>query len=84
MLHTIAHNGFHGPTTVSFRGPLPSLLNRCVPVSARVARRLNRAVCGVRGCACSERLAFQLSSAGDGWFVAMPNVLCVRDCRRLL
>ena len=55
---TVHHRGFHGETTVRFRGKADA--NGLVEVSAGVARRLNKEVCGVRGCRCGESIADQI------------------------
>ena len=60
MMITITHNGFHGITTLRFRGVRdrhPITGEECYRVSYRVAKRLNEAVCGTTECRCGERVA---------------------------
>ena len=65
----LSHNGFHGRTDLRYRPHLGtvkvaligSTVEECAVISPRVARRLNRAVCGVAGCKCGERVAIDLS-----------------------
>lgn len=53
--HRITYNGFHGRRTITFRGKPDA--HGIVRVSRRVARRLNRAVCGISDCQCGEGVA---------------------------
>ena len=55
---TVHHTGFHGENTVRFRGKADA--NGLVEVSAGVARRLNKEVCGVGECRCGEAIAEQV------------------------
>ena len=64
-------SGFHGVSTLRFcpqrEGRHPLTGEPSYKVSPRVAKRLNSAVCGVKGCTCGDRIAFQTASGADGW-----------------
>ena len=75
-LYEIHHYGFHGHTTLRFRGEeRPGRWSR-VEVSPRVAKRLNDAVCGMSDCRCAEYVAYsetEQRSNGDitRWYVSI-------------
>jgi hypothetical protein len=71
---TIRHDGFHGVKVLRFRGEVAQ--DGVVEVSARVAARLNRAVCGCAGCKCGERAARHYDRLGgttDSWCLMLPE-----------
>ena len=74
------HEGFHGATQLSVRVPdayadeddapgAPVV----IPISARVARRLNDAVCGNDNCECGEYVAWQDWSDHGTWYMRLPT-----------
>jgi len=75
---TITHNGFHGRRTITIR-PLhrtgePATfhgMHGMAEVSARTARRLNNAVCGMLACVCGEQMAYEYDYDGH-WWVQLP------------
>jgi len=71
MLHTLTHNGYHGRTVLRIRGFHDG---DGVEVSAAVARRLNRAVCGMADCGCGESAAWPLDGTpqSETWYVDVP------------
>ena len=82
------YNGFHGSVQICFRVPdnAGAHHNKLIPVSDAVARRLNKAVCGMRGCLCREKIATKVPDAKysvrldingdivnpDAWYVILP------------
>lgn len=75
-MYKIDHSGFHGRVSCRFRGEgMPGPCAR-VEVSARVAKRLNSAVCGMKDCKCGEYIAYsetEQRSTGDvtRWYVSI-------------
>lgn len=72
MLWTINHNGYHGYNTVRITVPDGSHEGDLVEVSDLVARRINRAVCGISDCRCGERIARE-NPNGVGYTVCLPQ-----------
>ncbi len=81
MKITITHNGFHGYKTVSFFGrptqPKSGDQNNpwdgvkspvfFISVTRQVAKRLNKAVCGMSDCCCGEHVArIDYDNHGEG------------------
>ena len=60
MLLKINHDGWHTYVGVAIRVPDTIKAGDMVPISARVARRINDVVCGVDGCECEEHIAIEL------------------------
>ena len=58
------HNGFHGRTRLAIRVPAGSRAGDEVHVSAAVATRLRREVCGSADCRCGEHIADEIAE-GD-------------------
>lgn len=72
MIIKFTHNGFHGRTSVSFRAAAGTQPGDEVQVSARVARRLNAAVCGDEACMCCEGVA-HTQGYDLPWTVIVPD-----------
>jgi len=83
MVLTIEHHGFHGPTKLRVMVGEPAGIESreneygepigewaLYRVSRRVARRLNRAVCGIPTCCCGSSVAW--TEDGDEYYVAAP------------
>jgi len=70
----VHYSGFHGISTLRFcpqqEGRHPVTGERAYKVSPRVARRLNDKVCGIGGCTCGDKIAFQTASGAEGWVAA--------------
>lgn len=72
---TLIHNGFHGRNELRFRAEVNS--TGYAVVSARVADRLDKAVCGLSDCKCGEFVAYGDMAGsprrkGDIGFVFVP------------
>jgi hypothetical protein len=70
---TVANTGFHGTTTLHFRGVVNP--RGYVLVSARVADRLDKAVCGVAGCLCGESVVPVVRETGGTSGLHHPDKL---------
>jgi hypothetical protein len=69
------HYGFHGTTKIRIIVSDSTQPGQTVQVSEAVARRLNKAVCGISGCECGEIVAAQ------GWDERNPDDWYVKTCR---
>ena len=73
----LEYNGFHGHTYAAFRVPGGAKTGDRVEVSARVATRLNRAVCPGGDCECGERIAspdfITRGLEPARWWVVLPH-----------
>jgi hypothetical protein len=69
------HNGFHGLANLAARVPADAQAGDEVRVSARVARSLNRAVCGMATCCCGEHVCGQVAwyPPEDVWLLTVPH-----------
>lgn len=72
----IKHNGFHGHKDINIRVPDGLHPGDKLRVSARVARRINAAVCGCDGCQCGEYIADEVQPGI--WIVTIPDDVEVR------
>ena len=72
MNATWTHNGFHGRAMIRVRVPDGSVPGKTVTVSAGVARRLNRLVCGMSDCKCGEAVAGYDMQSGQH-YVTIPD-----------
>lgn len=74
----LQHTGFHGTVRRSVMVPSDAQSGDEVEVSARVAKRLNDAVCGMSDCTCGERIAHpgaHMHTAPisyDHWYITVP------------
>ncbi len=70
------YDGFHGRANISVQVPADAKVNSRVEISARVARRLSKLVCGMTNCQCGE-FVVEVEYLMAGWprryYVTLPE-----------
>jgi hypothetical protein len=85
MIYRWTHNGYHGSTDITVRGPAVLPEDGRIDVSYRTARRLNMLVCPYAApwdpddnCQCGESIAApyqpdRYHGPDDTWYVIVPQ-----------